>query len=352
MTELVHRLAATWWAWVAPVAVQFAILFALVAAVDRALPRRTWPQLRLAMWTLAMVKLALPPSVASPWSAIPALAVDRFAPVAGDGPAPAWALALPMLWLAVAAALAVGGFARARQCRRQWDRGEVAPTDDIVAAYAAAAALAGARRPPRLIVTTTAPGPLFAGIWRPTVYLPDRLAAGLGRGELEHVLLHELSHWQRRDAWWCLALTAIQITFWFHPLVWIAGARIAVVREHCCDRTVVSRLGGAGDGYRRSLLAAASRVAFADRAPALPLLLPRASLRLRLDLIADAARERTWLRRVAVVALLVGVAVVGVPVASAAEGAARALADRIERPPGCLPLRFLVLERMAKERSR
>ena len=351
MTELAHSFAATWWGWVAPVAVQFAVLFALVAALDRVLPRRTWPQLRLAMWTLAMVKLALPPWVASPWSALPALAADRFAFVAGDGPAPAWALVVPVVWLAVAAGVAIAGFARARRCRRHWDRGEVTPTAEIVAAYAAAAALAGARRAPRLVVTTTAPGPLFAGIWRPAVYLPDRLAASSSRGELEHVLVHELAHWQRRDAWWCLALTLIQVAFWFHPLVWIAGARIAVVREHCCDRTVVARLGGAGDGYRKSLLAAAARVAFAD-APALPLLLPRASLRLRLDLIADAAGERAWLRRAAMVALLGGVAVVGVPVASAAEGAAHALADRIERPPGCLPLRFLVLERMAKERSR
>src|SRR5262249_39246692 len=57
-----------WAGWMWPMFWQASILILLIAIVDRLIRRWAWPQVRLLLWSLVLVKPILPPTLASPVS--------------------------------------------------------------------------------------------------------------------------------------------------------------------------------------------------------------------------------------------------------------------------------------------
>ena len=57
MIEQINSLADVWLGWMAPMAVQVAVLIVVVAVVDVLFRRWAWPGLRYALWLLVLVKL-------------------------------------------------------------------------------------------------------------------------------------------------------------------------------------------------------------------------------------------------------------------------------------------------------
>src|SRR5438105_11792789 len=57
-----------WANWMWPMLWQSSLLILFIAGLDRMIRRWAWPQVRLALWSLVLVKLVLPPSLASPVS--------------------------------------------------------------------------------------------------------------------------------------------------------------------------------------------------------------------------------------------------------------------------------------------
>jgi len=249
-------LAAAWWGWIAPLAVQSAICVALVLLLDRAVGRRGWPQLRHALWLLAALRFVLPPTLSSPVS-VGAWLVPVPAPAAAAAlgePAVADHRLLLAAWLVgvlVALAVALRGWqaARAALC------GEPAPPwmQSLAARTARRLRL---RRVPRLVVAPHLPSACVRGLLRPVVALP----AGTERGDVETLLAHELAHVRRGDLWVDAALTLLRAIFWFHPGAWLVKARVAQVRELCCDATAAAALGPRAGEYRATLLRAAARM--------------------------------------------------------------------------------------------
>lgn len=81
--------------------------------------------------------------------------------------------------------------------------------------------------------------PGVIGFLRPVILLPQGIDERLSPEQLRAVLVHELCHARRRDNLTALFHMAVEIAFWFYPLVWWLGARIIAERERACDEEVL-----------------------------------------------------------------------------------------------------------------
>ncbi len=352
-------LALLWWTWIAPVSIQVSLLALLVLLIEGLLPRRTWPELRAGLWILVMLKLALPPGLSSPlsWSRwvpeglVPPPTLD----LAGDGDG---ALAILVgkgvtgLWLLGFFGLVSLGLWRRMVLLRRWRRGATAEgPPGFASLLLRLSRQVGLRRAPRVLFSSAMRSPCVTGLPRPTIFLPATLIEDLSEESLEHVLLHELAHIRRLDLWVSELCLALHLVYWFHPLVWLAQRRLTALREQCCDRSVARLLGHATEGYRRTLLTLARRLLDDPLAGQLRFVRPERLLLARLRLLEHSG-ERTQLRRATTSMALALLLFCVLPMAKQAEAGSLAVAELIDKPPGCLQLRYLVLKRIADEDRR
>lgn len=88
--------------------------------------------------------------------------------------------------------------------------------------------------------------PKVVGLVRPMILLPAAIAGELSVDELEMVLVHELSHVRRYDAWVSLLQRLVECVLFFNPAVWFLSRRVSILREYCCDDLVCSSLAAGG----------------------------------------------------------------------------------------------------------
>jgi beta-lactamase regulating signal transducer with metallopeptidase domain len=119
---------------------------------------------------------------------------------------------------------------------------------------AEAAPLAGWRGPVNLKLTEESVSPAVCGVFRPTIVLPSALVTRLPAERLRLVFLHELIHLRNRDIWVNCLQALFQIAYWWHPLVWVANARIRRAREEAVDDAVMATLEDEGSHYASTLL--------------------------------------------------------------------------------------------------
>jgi len=101
--------------------------------------------------------------------------------------------------------------------------------------------------------------PSVDGLLRPRIFLPRGIDQLLSKDELDAVLLHEIAHAKRRDNLIRLVHEIGLCALWFHPLVWITGARLSLYRELSCDEYVIRGARG------RDLVSALAKLAHPDR---------------------------------------------------------------------------------------
>jgi beta-lactamase regulating signal transducer with metallopeptidase domain len=104
------------------------------------------------------------------------------------------------------------------------------------------------------------PSPVVRGVLNPRILLPTGIHRLLNRREFDAVLLHELAHARRRDNLIRLLYEVSLCALWFHPLIWFAGARIALYRELSCDESVIRRAHG------KALVSALAKLAVPEQA--------------------------------------------------------------------------------------
>jgi Zn-dependent protease with chaperone function len=126
--------------------------------------------------------------------------------------------------------------------------------ESLTAAATPDDALGEARPTIPVRLTDAAMSPAVCGLFRPVILLPRKLVGKLSREQLGTVLLHELIHLHRRDLWVNCVQTLLQIAAWWHPLLWLANARIRRVREEAVDEAVACALRDDADAYPATLL--------------------------------------------------------------------------------------------------
>jgi beta-lactamase regulating signal transducer with metallopeptidase domain len=155
-------------------------------------------------------------------------------------------------WLAGVTGLSLrmlGGWLLLERLRRR----EIRPLPDALMARCRALqrrlALA---RPVRFVQSALVPVPAVIGWFRPAVLIPVSAIAGLSPQQLDAIILHELAHIRRLDAFANLFQILIEILLFYHPAIWWVSRRIRAEREHCCDDVAVS-IAGDALGYARAL---------------------------------------------------------------------------------------------------
>jgi beta-lactamase regulating signal transducer with metallopeptidase domain/tetratricopeptide (TPR) repeat protein len=263
-----------------PMAWQSGVLIAALLAFDFLFRRQLRASVRYALWLVVLVKLILPPALALPTSPAWWLHLNQPAVLAkpliqnytvsyDSSPLPAPSLNTltafvppkPVMtlaaWLLVlSAAISAGLFAwllvRWWQITRQVS---VAWSSSRLTAIAAKSQLlAGVRGQPPVKLTGNTMSPAVCGLFYPAILIPQALAEHFSDEQLRAVLLHELIHVRRRDVWLNFCQSLLQIVYWWHPLVWLANARIRRVREEAVDDAVMLALAGEAETYAPTLL--------------------------------------------------------------------------------------------------
>jgi bla regulator protein BlaR1 len=274
--------------------IQSSILIAVLAALDWLLRNRVRAIVRYSLWMLLLVKLVLPVNFSLPTSVVKVSPTVHFPPVtspersairppttgplvAGPSaelgeqrtiPPPAPSIragegksrsgftvyaSLLMAWAGVSATLFCVAFWKSVKLRRLISMCAPASAElnDVLGSCCEQMRV---RSAVTLRTTEANITPALCGIFRPCIVLPTSLPAALEPQELRAVLLHELAHLRRWDVQVNLVQTVLQIVYFFHPLLWVANARIRKLREQAVDELVLVTLGKEAEVYPLTLL--------------------------------------------------------------------------------------------------
>jgi beta-lactamase regulating signal transducer with metallopeptidase domain len=301
-----------------PMLLQSGALIAVVFALEFFLARKVRAAVRHALWLVVLAKLLLPPALALPTG--PAWWLWRPAPLLPEAPknytvtyGPAVPLIIsmpqpaptpkpPKLTVAAGAMIvsAAGSMALLLWLALGWLRlvakiRRAASSENFSKMLEEVRQLAGLRCRIRLKLVDDRQSPAVCGLIRPVILLPRALARQLSARQLHAVLLHEAVHLRRGDVWINCAQTLLQIVYWWHPLLWLANARIRNVREEAVDDAVMLALDDSAESYAPTLLEVAK---FAFRRPwaglgLIGILESRSALRRRVERLIACRPPRT-----------------------------------------------------------
>ena len=82
--------------------------------------------------------------------------------------------------------------------------------------------------------------PITFGYKTPYVVLPSNIIKGLSDKEIEHIILHELTHIKNKDIWVNFISCIEQLIYWFNPVIWWAFSKMKRDREAYCDWIVLN----------------------------------------------------------------------------------------------------------------
>lgn len=111
---------------------------------------------------------------------------------------------------------------------------------------------------PNLRICAGLKAPMLAGIFRPRLLLPEDAPQG---DELRFTLIHELTHFRRRDIWLKGIALLTNIVHWFNPFMWYMVRLVERDTELACDEAALRRLPAEDHAaYGRTILNAVERL--------------------------------------------------------------------------------------------
>ena len=238
----------------------------MLVAIERSRARDRY----LTVWAALLSVLALPivamlgaassvpaPSVALPGMAMPGPAGSVGVPVLSV-PAVWWTsnvtiAALWLLWSSIAAARLLFAARSLRRIKRASTR--MTSARQVRLPHWASVMWRGRRA--ELTVSESVRSAAVLGCGSPTIALAPALLDQLHDDELDHIVIHEWAHVQRRDDLVHVLLSCIRVVAGWHPAVWWLDRQLGIEREIACDEMAVAVTGSA-KGYAASLVKLAS----------------------------------------------------------------------------------------------
>ena len=89
-----------------------------------------------------------------------------------------------------------------------------------------------------ILYTNLMDTPFLVGLFRPTIYLTEVECTDK---QIEYILMHEYTHWKRKDPWKQLFSYLMVIIFWWNPLFRLLNADIKRLIEMGCDKTMLRK---------------------------------------------------------------------------------------------------------------
>jgi len=90
-----------------------------------------------------------------------------------------------------------------------------------------------------IVISDEITTPMTWGAFRPAILLPAYMEQWPA-AKRDAVVLHERVHIARRDWTWQMFAQVVTAVFWFHPLVWVAAARLRFEAERAADDRVLA----------------------------------------------------------------------------------------------------------------
>ncbi len=116
----------------------------------------------------------------------------------------------------------------------------------------------GIKKPIELCVDPLVSSPLLIGFFHPCIVLPS---ADIPEKDLHYIILHELTHYKRRDMFYKWLVQITVCLHWFDPLVHLMSREIAKACEFSCDEAVLVKMGyDNAQDYGKALLDAMAAV--------------------------------------------------------------------------------------------
>ncbi len=116
----------------------------------------------------------------------------------------------------------------------------------------------------RVLRTDMLDSPLLVGLVRPALFLPDMemlmdtsigTSGGISEENMRYIIMHELTHYKRRDILYKWFAMLVQSVHWFDPFVYAVSRQIDLNCEISCDIAVTEKLNDREkDGYMRMIL--------------------------------------------------------------------------------------------------
>ena len=133
--------------------------------------------------------------------------------------------------------------------------------------------------------------PVTWGVFRPVILLPAYVLDWPAE-KYAAMVRHEQAHIDRQDWLWQTFAECVTAVLWFHPLVWLAAARLRSEAEHAADDRVLADGTGASS-YAQQLLDIARRLKQHPPHAAVAMTRRPRALESRIAAILDPSRART-----------------------------------------------------------
>ena len=194
----------------------------------------------------------------------------------------------------------------------------------------------GIKKPIELCVNPLISSPLLIGFFHPCIVLPS---VDISEKDFQYIVLHELTHYKRRDMFYKWLVQVTVCLHWFNPFVHLMSREITKACEFSCDEAVLTKMGyGNAQEYGKTLLDAMAAVGrYKENLGAVTLSENKQLLKERLGAIMkfkEQSRTVKMLTFALTLCVLLGAAFVGVfPVAAATDRTTRKPQVAVDKTP-------------------